>query len=149
MVEMGRLTLGRIGGVIFFASSSSQSIPLNHGIFLISERPAIPPLQHSRASLSFSTNLSSEHEERCEMRKQRCAHPSQNVYTHRAAPSLRITEEVRSVSLLDVGHQILTASSIVWPDSEHHLIQRNAEGPPIRSERIALTGYYFGRYVSH
>lgn len=58
----GRLTSGRIGGVTFFASSSSQSIPSNHDIFLISERPAIPSLQHNRASLSLSTNLGSKHE---------------------------------------------------------------------------------------
>ena len=65
MVEVGRLTFGRIGGVICFASSNFQSIPLNHGIFLISKRPAIPPLQHSRASLSFSTNLSDKHVRMC------------------------------------------------------------------------------------
>ena len=65
----GRLTFGRIGGVIFFASSSSQSIPLNHGIFLISESPAMPPLQHSRASLSFSTSLNSKHVRTCKTRE--------------------------------------------------------------------------------
>ena len=64
-----RLTFGRIGGVICFASSCFQSIPSNHGIFLISESPAIPPLQHNRASLSFSTNLNSKHEEMRETRK--------------------------------------------------------------------------------
>lgn len=57
-----RLTFGRIGGVIFFPSSSFQSIPSNHDIFLISERPAIPLLQHSRVSLFFSTNLNNGYE---------------------------------------------------------------------------------------